>query len=354
MNFDTQCSVWTQNMICRYEACKVCQCEDHEIPLPWKQESINDELNKKIEEQNFNQLIEKYNYTSKSQWLVENEIDAKNGIYVDLLKNPEGYTGYQGQQIWTAIYKENCFSGLVEHMCSEEQVFFKIISGIHSNINLHVCKSFLNLEKNLTYSNVELMKKTFLEHKDRINNLFFLHSLLHNAFFKAEKFISRFDFDTGYAKDDLRVKQILTELFEKKQLKDFHKEGFENSMHMKKFFKFDRLNEIKMKFRNISEIMNCVSCQKCRMHGKLQIYGVATMLKILFSEEENINLKRNELVSFVNMIGKVSSSIKYVTDYLDDLREEYIKEQKYFFSFTTLIIMLSILFVVYFINNKKP
>jgi len=31
--------------------------------------------------------------------LVENEIDNKNGIYVDLLKNPEGYTGYQGQQI---------------------------------------------------------------------------------------------------------------------------------------------------------------------------------------------------------------------------------------------------------------
>lgn len=352
MNFDTECSIWTQNMICRYEACKVCQCEDDEIPLPWKQETINDELNKKIEE-NFSQLVEKYNYSS-NHWLVENEIDAKNGIYVDLLKNAEGYTGYQGQQIWTAIYKENCFSGLVENMCSEEKVFFKIISGIHSNINLHVCKSYLHLEKNITYSNVELMKKTFMDHKDRINNLFFLHSLLVNAFFKAEKFISNFHFNTGYDKDDLRVKQILTELFGKKELRDFHKKGFENSVHMKKFFKFDRLNEIKMKFRNISEIMDCVSCQKCRMHGKLQIYGVATMFKILFNEEESINLKRNELVSLVNMIGKVSTSIKYVTDYLDELRQEYNKEQKYFFSFTTLIIMLSFIFVVYFINNKKP
>ncbi len=339
-------------MICRYEACKVCQCEDHEIPLPWKQESINDDLNKKIEE-NFSQLIEKYNYSS-NQWLVENEIDARNGIYVDLLKNPEGYTGYQGQQIWTAIYKENCFSrGLIEKMCSEEKVFFKIVSGIHSNINLHVCKSFFNFEKNLTYPNTELMKKTFLDYKDRINNLFFLHSLMLNAFFRAEKFISRFQFNTGYAENDLRVKQILADLYSKKELRDFHKKGFENSMEMKKFLKFDRLNEIKMKFRNISEIINCVSCQKCRVHGKLQIYGVATMLKILFSDEESINLKRNELVSFVIMIGKVSSSIKYVSDYLDGLKQEIITEQKYFFSFTVLIIMLSSLFVIYFIKNNR-
>lgn len=351
VNFDSECSVWTQNAICKFEACQVCQCEEHEIPLPWQQESIYDELNKNIKE-NFYRLFEKYNYSS-SQWLVENEIDSKNGIYVDLLKNPEGYTGYQGQQIWTSIYKENCFSVLEKNMCSEEKVFFKIISGIHSNINLQICKSFLNLEKNITYSNIELMKKTFLNHQDRINNLFFLHSLLVNALFKGEKFISDYDFNTGYTKDDFKIKEILSQIFNEKEMRDFHKKGFENSINLKKFFKYEKLNEIKMRFRNISEIINCVSCQKCRLHGKLQIYGVATMLKILFNEEKSINLKRNEIVSFINMIDKVSTSIKYVTDYLDKLSEEYIREQNYYISLTSLIILLILFMLIYFINNKK-
>ena len=30
--------------------------------------------------------------------------------YVDLLENPEQYTGYNGTRLWDAIYQENCFS----------------------------------------------------------------------------------------------------------------------------------------------------------------------------------------------------------------------------------------------------
>jgi hypothetical protein len=36
--------------------------------------------------------------------------------YVNLLLNPEKYTGYTGvsaQQIWEAVYNQNCFKGCV-------------------------------------------------------------------------------------------------------------------------------------------------------------------------------------------------------------------------------------------------
>jgi len=48
------------------------------------------------------------------QYQIEWHADEKaheNGIYVDLKKNPEVFTGYQGQNIWSVIYGENCFSG---------------------------------------------------------------------------------------------------------------------------------------------------------------------------------------------------------------------------------------------------
>ena len=39
-------------------------------------------------------------------------------------------------------------------------------------------------------------------------------------------------------------------------------------------------------FHNITRIMDCVGCEKCKMWAKLQLLGIATSLKILFSAED--------------------------------------------------------------------
>ncbi|CAG8777178.1 440_t:CDS:2, partial [Dentiscutata heterogama] len=44
--------------------------------------------------------------------------------------------------------------------------------------------------------------------------------------------------------------------------------------------------EFKARFRNVSKIMDCVGCDKCRLWGKLQISGIGTALKILFSYDD--------------------------------------------------------------------
>ena len=49
-------------------------------------------------------------------------------------------------------------------------------------------------------------------------------------------------------------------------------------------FKEEELKlEFRDRFRNISAIMDCVSCQKCRLWGKIQTMGLGTALKVLFS-----------------------------------------------------------------------
>ena len=51
--------------------------------------------------------------------------------YVNLVKYPEGNTGYgkDGAIVWSRIYNENCFKGSIDSMCLEERVFFRLISG---------------------------------------------------------------------------------------------------------------------------------------------------------------------------------------------------------------------------------
>ena len=82
--------------------------------------------------------------------------------------------------------------------------------------------------------------------------------------------------------------------------------------------------------------MDCVSCDKCKLWGKLQINGLGTALKILFSDSEEQNsekiegendaasltLSRNEIVSLFNAFGRISTSIQQLEQFREMLRDE--------------------------------
>ena len=78
--------------------------------------------------------------------------------------------------------------------------------------------------------------------------------------------------------------------------------------------------EFRHHFRNVTQIMDCVGCEKCKLWGKLQTHGLGTALKILFSgtfnqadptafdlasmKRTHFKLSRNEIVSLFNAFGR--------------------------------------------------
>lgn len=77
--------------------------------------------------------------------------------------------------------------------------------------------------------------------------------------------------------------------------------------------------EFRLHFRNVSTIMDCVGCDKCKLWGKLQVQGLGTALKILFSNKARTNgydelsttvnkhtlqLERSEIVALFNAFGR--------------------------------------------------
>eukprot|EP00268_Persea_americana_P016446 TRINITY_DN1779_c0_g1_i2.p2 TRINITY_DN1779_c0_g1~~TRINITY_DN1779_c0_g1_i2.p2 ORF type:complete len:136 (+),score=28.95 TRINITY_DN1779_c0_g1_i2:2708-3115(+) len=78
------------------------------------------------------------------------------------------------------------------------------------------------------------------------------------------------------------------------------------------------MQQTQKQFRNISALMDCVGCEKCRLWGKLQVLGLGTALKILFSVNghEHLNqplqLQRNEVIALVNLLNRLSESVKLV------------------------------------------
>ena len=65
-------------------------------------------------------------------------------------------------------------------------------------------------------------------------------------------------------------------------------------------------------FQNISAVMDCISCQKCKLHGKVQLLGLGTALKILLLPEQLIlpSLDRSEIVALFNTLAKFSRAIR--------------------------------------------
>ena len=86
------------------------------------------------------------------EWCAEEESDPK-AIYVNIAKNRESYTAYDGKQIWDAIYQENCLVDRikdidVQNTCTEETLLYQLVSGFHTSINMHVSTHYSENSKN--------------------------------------------------------------------------------------------------------------------------------------------------------------------------------------------------------------
>jgi hypothetical protein len=78
--------------------------------------------------------------------------------------------------------------------------------------------------------------------------------------------------------------------------------------------------DFRQRFRNVSRIMDCVGCDKCRLWGKVQTNGYGTALKVLFEFDENDSsndplLRRTELVALINTMDRLSHSLSSIKEF---------------------------------------
>ncbi|KAG5301011.1 oxidoreductin [Histoplasma ohiense] len=296
----------------------------------------------------------------------EDEGATAKGDYVSLLDNPERFTGYGGEgarHVWDAIYRENCFlkplptsqqkSPLkfplgnlqaakdfkkvvdkherdqvvmaasrnegypLDDECVEKRVFHRIISGMHASISTHLCWDYFNQKTGQWLPNVQCYKERLHDHPERISNLYFNFAVLVRAVSKIQKHLQSYSFCTSDPPQDIDTRQKVFSLVDtiSSQPKIFD----ETIM-----FRDEAANGLKEdfrnRFRNVSRLMDCIGCDKCRLWGKLQTAGYGAALKILFEFDETKNgenppLRRTELVALINTLGRVSHSITAVQNF---------------------------------------
>jgi ERO1-like protein beta len=308
----------------------------------------------------------------------EDESAGSKGDYVSLVDNPERFTGYGGEgakQVWDAIYRENCFSkesfpksasygrssqrgpaanelkfvlkeggrqqaleantqfvpefGLEdEDECLEKRVFYRVVSGMHTSISTHICKEYLNQTTGEWGPNFQCYKDRLHGHADRVSNLYFNYALLLRAVTKLGPSLEDYTFCSGDPTQDLMTKSKVQALISQAgTVPQIFDESLMFANGEGPYLKEDFRN----RFRNVSRIMDCVGCDKCRLWGKLQTAGYGAALKVLFEFDNNAvdvpTLKRTELVALFNTLARVSESLVAINEFRSMVEEEETEEE---------------------------
>nr|ABF98720.1 Endoplasmic oxidoreductin 1 precursor, putative, expressed [Oryza sativa Japonica Group] len=192
------CPFWPDDGMCRLRDCSVCECPENEFPEPFKkpysglspdsmicqegkpQATVDRTLDAKV----FKGWIE-----TDNPWTYDDETDNAEMTYVNLQLNPERYTGYTGdsaRRIWDSVYKENCPKYPSEEMCQEKKALYKLISGLHSSISVHIAYDYLLDESaNLWGHNLPLLYDRVLKYPERVQNLYFTYLFVLRAVTKV-------------------------------------------------------------------------------------------------------------------------------------------------------------------------
>ncbi|TNN60510.1 ERO1-like protein beta [Liparis tanakae] len=290
VNLRRPCPFWPDDGHCSIKDCHVEPCRESEIPVGIKSGNYN-----------------KYSHAP---------IDVSDVTECEQVKELGAINStLRPRSVYRPLNPLAPSRGDDDGLCLEKRVFYRLISGLHSSINIHLCAEYLLDEgwgRSVWGPNAAEFRQRFDtaetkgEGTRRLKNLYFLYLIELRALSKAAPYFERafINLYTGNLKEDAATKKLLLQVF--KEIKSFPMHFDEKSMFA------GHKTEAKI----------------------LKTEGLGTALKILFSEKEiqklpehspskGFQLTRQEIVALINGFARLSTSIHQLHSFrllLDDKR----------------------------------
>ncbi|KAG0466925.1 hypothetical protein HPP92_017929 [Vanilla planifolia] len=218
------CLLWPDDGMCRLRDCSVCECPESEFPELFKKPFVGlsadafmcqegkpeAAVDRLLDSKAFQGWVE-----IENPWTHDDETDNSEMTYVNLQLNPERYTGYLGpsaRRIWDAIYTEIC-PKYPSDACAEKRILYKLISGLHASISVHIALDYLlDEDTNLWGQNLQLLYERVLQYPNRVRNLYFTFLFVLRAVTKAADYLEQAEYNTGNPEEDLKTQSLVRQL----------------------------------------------------------------------------------------------------------------------------------------------
>lgn len=364
--------VWDDGL-CGNKACALTLESEEDLPEVWQpkrlgaltKDSVSRDKqirkNERFAEFDLEQQYAQRGDNGGSDYCYPEDEFAHGGVYVSLLDNPERFTGYAGphaQRVWRSVYGENCFTGMMSslpgevpsplnlgsglvpfgqdaaladidsyahdlpHQCLEQRIFYRLLSGMHASISTHLCYEYLDMEAGEWRPNSTCFESRVGTHRDRLSNLFFNYALVSRAVSKLHTHLNEIKFadDQKHNNETRDIVSKLTSLLQKTTSAIFNETLIFSTPEATTL-----QSEFRQRFRNVSALMDCVGCDRCKLWGKVQTAGYGTALKVLFElgdDPDKVikNLRRTELVALFNTFDRLSKSVEAV-EFFEKIKE---------------------------------
>lgn len=248
--------------------------------------------------------------------------------YVNLLLNPERNTGYNGSLVWTEMH------GSVETLSEwkEGRILGKIISGYHASVTTQIMANYFPPGGKRNASTTAWLPnlKRFAESIDqtKIREMEFALVALSRALFKIKDYLYNFSFSTGNPDADANTSSLM------RRFLDSSLHSLCGAVVVRGFDESDMFNRLddstltaaklfKRTVRKLLRMPSCVSCHRCRLHATVALRGIAVGLKILLTDPELVvqSISRDDVVSLVNIVHKLSESLDRAQQMMNESRE---------------------------------
>lgn len=306
---------------CEYIPQELTECYSETCEIyPIEEEDVPDEI-RVVDEREF-----EFDMDGWGRW------DMPSEDYYDTEQFPEDYTGYDGSDVWKFIHNRICFEGYEYDDDHWKADFNKAVSGVHSMISAQIIRGIskrittgegFTEEEQWTDPNVEFNRRLAGDTVPlAIENLYFCYMLCLTAATKARDRLLQ-DCESG--KIDAATAQLLKPLFDMSPLlNEDNKEKIEvafRKLHDHGENDASSLWEARMRSRELLRVMNCVQCNKCRLHGKIGMMGFSTALQILVGRTGDggdvTRVHRVELAALMTTLFKFSRAIETSQKYLN-------------------------------------
>lgn len=252
--------------------------------------------------------------------------DMPSEDYYDIAAFPEGYTGYDGREVWQFVHNRICFEGYGVNDDHWKSDFNKAVSGLHTMISAQVTRGIQErVDNGESFTDDEVWRNPDAEFQRRISpqgenpkaleNMYFSYMLLLKAASTAKNQLIR---DCQSGKIDGAACGELQSILDDPILNDASVAVASAKLQahaLKDADSAGALWQARMRSRDLIRIMNCVQCNKCRLHGKISTMGLSTAFHILLGEGgrggDISKLHRVELATLMATVHKFATAVDF-------------------------------------------